>query len=227
MIRMHIICEGQTEEEFVNNLFAEHLSAHNVYPIPIVIGESRHRGGNVKYERIRRYVRNSLYQESECFCTTFIDYYGLPTDFPGKSESKAKSLLSDIAETFSASFENALATDLGENSMRRFVPYVQMHEFEALLFSDPAKFAIGISRPDLRHDLESIRESFPSPEHINDSQNTAPSKRVIGLYPGYERQKKLLGILAALEIGLPTIRRECPLFDAWLTTLEDLPPLPA
>ena len=154
MIRVRIICEGQTEEEFVNNLLADHLHAYGVHPIPILIGEKGHKGGNVEYQRLRRNVRNSLRQEKTCYCTTLIDYYGLPSDFPGKSESKTKNILSDIAETFSASFDNALKSDIGENTIRRLIPYVQMHEFEALLFSDPARFAVGVGRPELQADIE-------------------------------------------------------------------------
>ena len=108
--------------------------------------------------------------------------------------------------------------------MRRFIPYVQMHEFEALLFSDPARFATGINRPELQADFYAIGSRFATPEHINDSPDTAPSKQVIGVFSGYERQKPLLGVLAALEIGLPKIRQECPLFSAWLAQLEELPP---
>ena len=224
MIRLRIICEGQTEEEFVNNLLADHLHKHGVHPIPIVIRERGHKGGDVRYRRAFVNVRNSLLQERKSYCSTLIDYYGLPTDFPGKSQAKAELNLSDKAATFCAMFENALNRDIGENSMRRFIPYVQMHEFEALLFSDPDRFANGISRPDLRSKLSRIRNCFSTPEHINDSENTAPSKRIIKMYPGYEMQKPLYGVLAALEIGLPKIRQECPLFNAWLGKLESLPP---
>ena len=227
MIRLYIVCEGQTEEEFVNNLLFGHLTSLNVHPIPIIIGKTGRKGGNVEYQRLRTNIRNSLRQENACYCTTLIDYYGLPSSFPGKSESKTKNVLSDIAGTFSASFENALKVDIGENSMRRFIPYVQLHEFEALLFSDPASFAVVINRPHLRDEFEKINSKFATPEHINDSPHTAPSKQVIGLFPGYERQKPLLAVLAALEIGLPKIRQECPLFNDWLTKLENLSPLSA
>lgn len=227
MIRLYIVCEGQTEEEFVNNLLFGHLTSLNVHPIPIIIGKTGRKGGNVEYQRLRTNIRNSLRQENACYCTTLIDYYGLRPGFPGKSESTTKSVLSDIQGTFVATFENSLKVDIGENSMRRFIPYVQMYEFEALLFSDPERMASGFSKPDLQANLEEIRNLFRTPEHINDSPNTAPSKRIIGFFPGYERQKPLLGVLAALEIGLSTIRQECPLFNAWLTKLENLPPISA
>jgi len=96
-----------------------------------------------------------------------------------------------------------------------------MHEFEALLFSNPDRFPQGIGRCDLAADLRMIRQGFASPEDINDSVETAPSKRIEGLFPGYE--KPLFGVIAAMEIGLPTMRQECPHFNNWLERLESLP----
>jgi hypothetical protein len=100
-----------------------------------------------------------------------------------------------------------------------------MHEFEGLLFSDCAAFSRGIGRPDLEAPLRAIRQQFATPEEINDSPDTAPSKRVEALLPAY--QKPLLGVLAVLEIGLLHIRAECPHFDAWLKQLESLVADPA
>jgi hypothetical protein len=111
---------------------------------------------------------------------------------------------------------------MGENfDLARFVPYVMMHEFEGLLFSDCDRFGAGIGQPALVPKFRAIRNAFNSPEEINDSPYTAPSKRVEALVPGYE--KPLLGILAVLEIGLDAIRAECPLFRQWLERLEAWP----
>ena len=170
-------------------------------------------------------IRAQLHSNRKAYCSTLFDYYGLPTDFPGKYESKTKNILSDISETFNASFENALKNDIRENSMRRFIPYVQMHEFEGILFSDPSAMAVGIGRPELRSEFTKIRDAFETPEHINDSQVSAPSKRIANLVSGY--QKPLMGETAAKAIGLTVIRRECPLFNDWLTKLENLPTLSA
>lgn len=93
-----------------------------------------------------------------------------------------------------------------------------MHEFEGLLFSDCTRFAESIGRPELAGQFQSIRNSFTSPEEINDSPLTAPSKRVEALVAGYE--KPLLGALAVLGIGLETIRQECPHFRTWMEQLE-------
>lgn len=102
----------------------------------------------------------------------------------------------------------------------RFVPFVVMHEFEGLLFSDCARFSSSIGRPDLEPRFRAIRDEFESPEEINDSPDTAPSKRVEELVPGYD--KPLLGTLAVLEIGLARIRQECPHFNDWIKQLESL-----
>ena len=99
------------------------------------------------------------------------------------------------------------------------VPFVVMHEFEGLLFSDCADFARGVGRPALGPEFQAVRDHFETPEHINDSVSTSPCRRVEGIVTGYERP--LLGNLAALEIGLEKIQAACPHFNAWLVELMD------
>jgi hypothetical protein len=64
---------------------------------------------------------------------------------------------------------------------RRFLPYLQLHEYEGLLFSDPRAFASGIGQPHLTRQFERIRREFASPEEINDDPHSAPSKRVLAV----------------------------------------------
>jgi hypothetical protein len=120
--------------------------------------------------------------------------------------------------------EEAMAEDVsvtvGDQFPPRFIPYVMMHEFEAMLFSDCESFCHAIGTPHLRNGFQQIREGFGSPEEINDSPLTAPSKRIISLIPGYE--KPLAGSIAAINIGIHTIRAQCPNFNKWLTRLERL-----
>ena len=117
------------------------------------------------------------------------------------------SLLNDVVKEMGSSFDR-----------RRFVPYVAVHEFEGLLFSDCDGLSRSIYRPDLKDALAAIRRQVESPEAINDSQETAPSKRPLALMPEYK--KPIYGCLAAMRIGLDCIRRECSLFDQWLMALE-------
>ncbi len=115
---------------------------------------------------------------------------------------------------------NKLESALGPGPMRRFIPYIQMYEFEGLLFSHPENLACGINQDALQPQFQKIRDAFGSPEEINDSAATAPSKRIERLYSAYD--KPVHGSLAAMEIGLDVIRQECHRFDSWLKTLEAL-----
>ncbi len=228
MPRVHVICEGSTEETFVNELLLPRFKSRNISLYPALIGQPGKKGGSVTYKRLHDDVRNRLLGDRTAFCTTFFDYYGLPPNFPGKSEAKRFPDPQNRAAEVCAALTRILEHEIGENSIRRFIPYVQMHEFEGLLFSDPAGFAKGIEEPALQNEFSRIRRQFMTPEHINDGQNTAPSKRVLALVSKELPYEKLtLGTLAALEIGLPKIRQECPLFDAWLNKLENLTALPA
>jgi hypothetical protein len=101
----------------------------------------------------------------------------------------------------------------------RFVPYVQLHEFEALLFSDPQSFSIafpGIGAEVAK--LQAIRSAFDTPEHIDEREHFAPSKQILKILPQYD--KPVYGPLIAKQIGLARLRKECPHFDAWLARLE-------
>lgn len=220
MIRVHVICEGQTEEMFVNELLQPVFVSKGIYLLPALIGKPGHKGGNFRFERLHADVEKRLLGDTSSFCTTFFDYYGLPESFPGKAEGAGHIDIASKANAIQQAMFLELSKKLGDDAMRRFIPFVQMYEFEALLFSDPIAFAKGIDRNELEAQLAKIAEQFETPEHINNSPDTAPSKRIEALIPGYE--KPLLGSLAALEVGLQAIRSSCPLFNSWLEKLEAL-----
>ena len=225
MIRIHVICEGETEEMFVNELLTPSFSARNIFPTPSSIGTTGHQGGNIKFERLLDDVELFLLGDKTAYCTTFFDFYGLHPKFPGREEALTKNGAQEKSRCLLEALTKQLCEKLGAEPMRRFIPYVQMYEFEGLLFSDTGKFAHGIGIPAFGAEFQKIRSGFDSPEEINNNPNTAPSKRILQLYPAYKKQKPRLGRLAAQEIGLPAIRRECRLFDAWLKKLESLPPI--
>ena len=220
MIRIHIICEGQTEELFVNSLLKQPFSKKRFDLRPSLVGKPGHKGGNIKFERLFFDIRNRLLSDPTGYCTTFFDYYGLPNDFPGKGITNRNDPIVKKSKTLHKEVEKIIEGKLGNDVVRRFIPYVQMHEFEGLLFSDPKKFAASIERRDLNEYFQSIKNQFSSPEEINDDSETAPSKRIEYRIKDYE--KPLMGCIAALGIGLNTIRKECKLFDSWLNKLESL-----
>ena len=230
MARLLIHVEGQTEEGFVNEVLRDHLVNQGYELVSArIIGNARlrrRRGGVRHWPSVRKDIVNHLREDAGCIASTMVDFYALPQQgdgaWPGRSgainlptQQKAlrveNALLENVAEEMGAGFEQS-----------RFVPFVVMHEFEGLLFSDCAAFGHAIGRSDVEPELRLIREQFATPEDINDSPVTAPSKRVEDLVPGYE--KPLFGNLAALEIGLGSIRAECRHFATWLDKLESLVP---
>ncbi|HCL40425.1 MAG TPA: hypothetical protein DHW73_03515 [Pseudomonas sp.] len=220
MIRVHVICEGQTEEMFVNELLQPVFLARGIHLVPALVGKPGRKGGNFKFERLHSDVENRLLGERQAYCTTFFDYYGLPQSFPGKDTLADNADIHSKATAVQEAMTSELERLIGQEPMRRFIPFVQMYEFEALLFSDPEAFARGVDLEKLEAELVQITAQFDSPEHINNSPHTAPSKRVKALIPGY--QKPLMGTLAALEVGLAAMRDKCTLFNAWLDRLEAL-----
>jgi Domain of unknown function (DUF4276) len=231
MARLLVHVEGQTEEYFVNELLRDHLQRVGFEMVSArIIGNARlrrRRGGIRSWPSVRRDIMNHLRHDAGCIATTMVDYYGLPqhgaSAWPGRAEA-SNLPVAQKAHCVEAALRQDLATEIG-NDHRRFLPFVVMHEFEGLLFSDCAAFSRGIGRPELEQKFRRVRDEFQTPEDINDSPVTAPSKRVTDLVEVYE--KPLLGTLAALEIGLPRIRSECPHFNAWINDLEGLAHFPA
>ncbi len=229
MTRLLIHVEGETEEAFVNDVLASHLHACGYTKVSArLAGNARQRdrrGGIRAWSSMRKDILNHLKEDAGCISTTMVDFYALPQTgekaWPGRAAAAHLPFASKAASVEDAIQED-ICNELGVGIVQsRFIPYVMMHEFEGLLFSDPTRLAEGIGIPDLSPQFQAIRNQFGTPEEINDSPLTAPSKRIIQLVPGYE--KPLMGALAVLEIGLNTIRQECPLFRNWLERLEQWP----
>jgi hypothetical protein len=228
MARLMIHVEGQTEEDFVNEVLREHLITKGYHAVDArIVGNARlrqRRGGIRPWPSVRRDISNHLKEDGDCIATTMVDYYGLPkagdAAWPGRQKASGLTMSSKAACVEKALLED-LAGEMGSGfASHRFIPFVVMHEFEGLLFSDCAAFSRAIGRPNLESKFRAIRDQFATPEEINDSPETAPSKRVEVLVPGYE--KPLFGALAVLEIGLTRIRTECAHFNGWLKHLESL-----
>lgn len=225
MARLYLFAEGQTEQTFANQVLRDHLSRHEIYlQNAILIAHTKkkgrvHRGGGRKYLPMKNDILRFLAQEkaADVFFTTMIDLYAIPPDFPGLQEAdKLHHLPQERVELLEARF----AEDIGD---RRFVPYIQLHEYEAYLFADPSCFEFFYDHhANEIAALQSIADGHTTPELIDDGQHTAPSKRIIAQLPDYEGAKPLVGPQVAELIGLDVIRNKCPHFSAWLTRLEQL-----
>lgn len=158
------------------------------------------------------------HQEDSWF-TTMIDYFRLPTDFPGRGTSSPTLTSRQRVNQLEQALIDDITGRLGDLTVSsRLIPYIQLHEFEALLFSDPNAFLQAFPEDqEAVNKLTAIRSQFSCPEDIDKGPTTAPSKRILNILPDY--QKTVAGILIAQRIGLATIRSACPHFDEWLTRL--------
>lgn len=212
MIRVNIVVEGQTEETFVRDVLYSYFFEKNIFLNSIVVKTSKiGKGGGSSYGKIKNDIKRKCLEDRTAYVTTMWDYYGLPKDFPGKGSVVSGDLYDIIS-----SLEQAFGADIGE---RNFIPNLIVHEFEGLLFSDVNAFA-NIVGDAVIAQLNEQASGFTSPEHINNSQMTAPSKRILNIFPSY--QKVFHGSLVSSTIGIEIIREKCKHFDEWLKKIEEL-----
>lgn len=215
MIRVNIICEGPTEETFVNKILVPHFQRKGILITPRNIGT-----GN-QYKKLRKNLVQWLKNDKAAYVTTLIDLYGMNKDFPGYLKNKAKAPYEKVKAV-----EAAVKADIEKTGadVRKFLPHFQLHEFEALLFSEPEILQdwLSLDRNIRPRQFRRIRDSFETPEHINDNPNTAPSKRIEKAASSYSKVAE--GVLIAEDIGLDRMRKACKHFDGWLNALEALAP---
>jgi hypothetical protein len=213
-VKLRVQCEGLTEQNFVTQVLQPHLSQYRVFAQaePLCRGRSGVVRWEVLYAAIKADVGRSREHE---YVTTLLDLYALP-DYPGDAKAQGKKGALR-AEEIEAAMADALPSP-------RFIPYIQVHEFEALVFVDldelPSAFPDGEAEGAptvLRRDLGDL-----APEEINDHPETAPSKRLVRAVPAYKYKKPIVGPQIAARIGLPRLRAACPHFNSWLAKLEKL-----
>lgn len=217
-VRINITAEGQTEEAFINQLLGPHLSAFGkvVHVRRLRTGKTQ-RGGYTNWSKAKADIEQWLRNDPGAWHTTLIDLYGLNGKFPGYTASRNLLPYPKVAH-IEAAFGSGISM-----AAHRFIPFVQLHEFESLLFADPVKMEdwLGLDHRLPVNCFADVKQLFGGQaELINDSRITAPSKRILAVCPGY--RKVVDGLLVLEEIGLPRIRQQCPHFDAWVSRLEQL-----
>lgn len=215
MKNVYIYCEGQTEEAFINEILYPYFIKMDIAVYPIVCTTKRttsrkYRGGVNDYNKIKRELTMLCKTHPNEYVTTMFDYYAMPDNTPEIGLHDP-----DIYERI-GKIEAAVNRDIGQaNCMFHFM----LHEFEAILFSNPESFEL-IAETDVADKIRKIRESYPTPEHINNSPETAPSKRLERLIPNYAKIKN--GTLISKDIGIDKILAECPHFCEWIKKIKEL-----
>ena len=197
MVRIGVSVEGPTEERFIKAVLAPYLFTKNINIIPISLG------GCVNIDRIKNELKRIAF--SFDYVTTLYDFYGFHNKDAGATKDTLESKILDAVH---------------ENIKSRLIPYIQMHEFEGLLFSCPQSLSSILVGNSLEQWANNILSDFGhNPEKINDSPETAPSKR---LSKNTNYRKTTHGPNIAKAIGIEKIRKECVGFNAWLEKLEHL-----
>jgi hypothetical protein len=218
MKRIIVICEGQTEVAFCNtNLYLPFLEKGIHIQTPLIKAS---KGGIVKWPILKKQIELHLKLDSSAYVTTFIDYYGLYSkhSFPDWIQANKITNPNKKMDCLEKGMSNAIDTDW----RYRFIPYLQLHEFEGLLFNDINIFYEQIPAGEIINEpqLKKIFQDYTNPEMINDGRETAPSKRLEQIILGYN--KVIYGEILSEAIGLSKIRTKSPRFDNWLRQLESI-----
>lgn len=219
-LRLYITVEGQSERKFADEVLQPYLAAFSVEVKTRVVLTNRKlgkRGGILDFKKIRGDLVRLMREDSnpEARFTTMMDLYALPPEFPGWTEAHKKKSPSKRVTVLEESLQKEMAD-------KRFLPYIQLHEFEALLYCDLTQLQQRISGTEKAIAALAKEVKHLEPEDINEGPTTAPSKRIINYVPMYDRLKVRVGAPAAAAIGLPALRAKCPHFHDWISRLEKL-----
>lgn len=214
MKRIIIVVEGQTEQEFVQQCLAPYLfSQHGIAFVSArLIGKPGHKGGDVRYSRLKTDL-NILLREPSVIVSTFIDFFKLANDFPNFDNCQQL----NGSEERIACLERHLDEAVGSSA---FVPYIQRHEFEALLFASDSGFRKYFNTATCAK-LTEISQRYPNPEDINSAE--PPSYRLMAVveqHEGFRYDKVTYGTILALELSVETMLTTCPRFAQWVTRLS-------
>jgi Domain of unknown function (DUF4276) len=207
MKKLIIICEGQTEVEFVKKSIRPYLQQNGIEIIKPISLNGLSRGS---YQKIKNDAIKFLSQSTKDIVTTFIDFYKLPTDFPNYDIAMANFQI----DSKILNLESALSEFVDHPN---FIPYIQLHEFEALLFSNINGFKyLSLDKRKII-EIENIINEFSNPELINNGIFTAPAKRLKKIIPEYN--KPTFGNIIAQANGFSVILEKCPRFNYWIKKL--------
>ncbi|ABK44087.1 conserved hypothetical protein [Magnetococcus marinus MC-1] len=219
-IEVYALVEGKTEQLFIEKILAPYLGCKEIYMHAQQCSKPGQKGGDVRFSRVKGDLGIHLKQRPDTYVTTLIDYYGTK-EWPGLDDVPAQAPPAVIAQTINEATKlEVFSLFAAQQVERRFIPFVAVHEFEALLFSDAAILAKYLGK-DVSV-VSKVISACGSPEAINNSPQTAPSKRLDDWCGTRKFLKTTTGISVAEEIGIDKIRQKCPLFDSWLATFEKI-----
>lgn len=218
MKRLVIIVEGDAEESFVDTILAPYFTSLGIYNSIQCFKIKQSKGGISRYADVKRDIINTLY-EKDVVVSTMLDFYRLPSNFPGMQQSTVSVTHLQQVELIEEKMKEDIKATL-KSRYNNLIPYIQLHEFEALVFSsiDGVDELYEPSEYDRKAMLQVLAE-YPNPEDINDRPDTAPSVRLKKLIPGYHKVQD--GIYILKNHGMSTLLARCPHFQSWVNKLKE------
>ena len=222
--RIFVVTEGQSETNFVNKVLSPYFLSDGKIFIPTTVLTKKderngkmHKGGMSNFAKAQTTIKQDLAytNSSDVFVTTMFDFYRLPTDTPGYKEAKK---LSNPYDKVACLEQNMLNFEKLANQTV-FHPYIQLHEFEALLFSNINLLGEEYFEYDIQPLKDCVTEK-KNPELINDGAATAPSKRILKCIPDYD--KATAGVSVLEKIGVDILCNKCPHFAEWIDWIRSL-----
>lgn len=218
--RIFVVTEGQTETAFVKKVLAVYFTDKTFIPIEVETKVDKkhgkqYKGGISNFEKVRNTLSKTIKiasKDSSAYVTTMFDFYGLPNNTPSFDKLKTVHNPYEKVDLIEKAIEK-------EFSFHRFFPYIQLHEFEALLYSDLNKLQEECFESDIS-DLRAEVMNFKNPELINGGTETAPSKRIIKHILSYD--KKVNGINVIQEIGIDNLCKKCEHFSKWIDKIRNI-----
>lgn len=213
MKNVYIYCEGPTEESFINEILYPYFFNLNIIARPIIHTTKRtptrkFKGGVSDYRKIKKELIMLCKSHPNEYVTTMFDYYAMPGNTPGIDCNDPD------PQTRIHRIEAIIDSDIGQPNCKF---HFALHEFEGMLFSKPGSFGI-IADGDVVQKIQAIRDSYPTPEHINNSPETAPSKRLEALIHNYAKVRN--GTLLSKDMGIGPILEQCPHFHEWVQSIS-------
>lgn len=215
-----ILVEGETEQEFVNRILIPYLVLRGlnteIRPIMIEISGGGHGYNNIQH--LKNTIRPVLNRTDQPIVTTLIDHYGINSDrkLPGYSTITTANTEERIQQ-----MEAIINVEIQKiKPYRFFIPYIQRHEFETLLFSNP-EVGFELEHDKIKEDVVKLSSGFDSIEDINCTPEGAPSKRIGRIYESHKKKySKVSDAVDIIELtSIESVLEKCPRFKNWVEKL--------
>ena len=223
-IILNVLCEGQTEDRFANKVLKDYLKGFGIVVKTFILLTNRKKnikGGILSYQQVKNDLELLMKQQSNKtheihFFTTMFDFYALPNDFPDYVNTMQIQDCYEKVKRMEEKFKEDIHSDY-------FIPYIQLHEFEALVFCGLEHLLIDY--PDMTKQItilqKIVKKYDNNTEKIDDSPQTAPSKRIIKEFEKFHNYNKAKsGVLVTDKVGIEQLKAKCLHFKAWVEQLE-------